>query len=117
MILVASVLIGLFVVPDQWTLPVVAGGIVLEVVETFVSFKIARRFGAARVGPERLIGATGRVVEDCRPLGRVRVHGEIWQARCLAGAGVHEVVRVVGRERLVLQVEPADVTGATDSSR
>ena len=106
MILVAGVLIGLFVVPDAWTLPVVAGSIVLEVVETFVSFKIARRFGPARVGPERLIGATGRVVEPCRPMGRVRVHGELWQARCEVSAEVDERVRVTGRHGLILDVEP-----------
>ncbi len=105
MILVAGVLIGVFVVPDQWTLPVNAGAVVLEVVETFISFRIARRFGRPRVGPERLIDATGRVVIACRPAGTVRVRGEIWQARCDAGADAHALVRVVRRDGLVLEVE------------
>ena len=115
MILVAGVLIGLFVVPDAWTLPVIAGAIVLEIVETFVSFKIARRFGPARVGPERLMGATGRVVKPCRPIGRVRVQGELWQARCEAGADLDERVRVTGRHQLILDVEPVDPSVDTDS--
>lgn len=108
MIAVLGILLGLFVVPDAWTIPVIAGALGLEVVETFVSLRIARRFGPARVGPERLIGQTGRVVEACRPMGRVRVRGEVWQARCDAQAEVDDLVRVVSRERLVLSVEPVE---------
>ena len=109
MILVTGVLIGLFVVPDQWTLPVIGGAVVLEIVETFVSYKLARRFGRPRVGPERLIGATGRVVEACRPVGTVRVNGELWRARCAAGAEAHAMVRVVRRDGLVLEVVPEEL--------
>lgn len=105
MILVAGILIGIFVVPDAWTAPVIGGAVVLEVIETFISFRIARRFGLPKVGPERLIGDTGRVVEACRPVGRVRVRGDVWQARCREGADVDERVRVVARHRLVLIVE------------
>ena len=106
MILVIGVLVGLFVVPDPWTVPVIAAAAVLEVVETFVSFRIAKRFGRPRVGPERLPGATGRVVTTCRPRGQVRVRGEVWQARCEARADVDDPVRVIRRHGLVLDVEP-----------
>jgi membrane-bound ClpP family serine protease len=105
MILVIGVLIGLFVVPDEWTVPVIAIAAVLEVAETFVSIRIARRFGRPQVGPERLPGAIGRVVTACRPTGQVRVRGVVWQARCEAGADVDEPVRVVRRDGLVLEVE------------
>ena len=107
MILIAGILIGLFVVPDAWTLPVIGAAVVLEVVETFISLRIARRFGPARVGPER-IGETGRVVQACRPLGTVRVRGEVWQARFDAGADPGELVRVSSRDGLVLTVERED---------
>ena len=107
MILVIGVLIGLFVVPDPWTVQVIAAAAVLEVVETFVSFRIAKRFGRPKAGPERLMGAIGRVVTTCRPSGQVRVHGEVWRAQCAAGADVDDRVRVIGRDRLVLEVEPA----------
>jgi len=108
MILVTGIVIALFVVPDAWTVPVVVGAIVLEVAETLVSWRIARRFGRPRVGPELLIGETGRVVTPCRPLGQVRVRGEMWQARCEQGAAADERVRVVGRDRLILTVERID---------
>lgn len=112
MILVAGILIGLFVVPDGWTLPVIAGAVGLEAVETFISLRIARRFGPPRVGPERLIGQTGRVVEPCRPLGRVRVRGELWQARSDPPAEIDDRVRVVSRNGLVLDVEPVGPEGS-----
>lgn len=105
MILVIGVLIGLLVVPDQWTLPVIAASAVLEVAETFVSFRIAKRFGRPKAGPERLMGAMGRAVTTCRPRGQVQVQGEVWQAYCAAGADVDDRVRVIGRDRLVLEVE------------
>lgn len=108
MIAVVGILIGLFVVPDAWTIPVIAGALVLEAVETYVSLRISRRMGPARVGPERLMGQTGRVVEACDPDGRVRVRGELWLARCESGAPVDALVRVVRREALVLTVEPID---------
>ena len=34
------------------------------------------------VGAETLIGKTAVVTEACRPLGQVRLDGEIWEARC-----------------------------------
>jgi membrane protein implicated in regulation of membrane protease activity len=37
----------------------------------------------------------------------VRLDGEIWAARCNAGASPGDRVRVIGRERLLLVVEPA----------
>ena len=50
------------------------------------------------------------------PVGQVRLNGEIWEARCEAGAGTGERVRVTGRKRLTLIVEPvAKAPGLTGS--
>lgn len=62
----------------------------------------------ATVGAQTLIGKEGRVVSPCRPKGQVRLNGEIWEARCTAGADPGERVRVVGRDRLTLVVERID---------
>ena len=59
------------------------------------------------VGAETLIGKEAVVTVDCRPNGQVRLDGEIWEARCDAGAAVGDKVRVIGREGLVLVVSPA----------
>jgi membrane protein implicated in regulation of membrane protease activity len=58
------------------------------------------------VGAETLIGQEAVVTEPCRPLGQVRLGGETWEARCDAGASPGDRVRVVGRDKLVLLVEP-----------
>jgi membrane-bound ClpP family serine protease len=99
-------LIAIFVVPDEWTVPVIVVAAVLEISETAITWWWSRR-AAPKVGPETLIGSTGRVVESCRPQGTVRVNGVIWRALCEAGAEPDDVVRVVNREKLTLVVEPA----------
>jgi membrane-bound serine protease (ClpP class) len=59
------------------------------------------------VGAETLMGAPASVIEACRPVGQVRIGGEIWAARCEAGVDPGDTVSVVGRDGLTLLVEPA----------
>lgn len=106
MILLTGILLAIFVAPDPWKWPVVIGFAVLEVGETIFTWRFSRRW-RTKVGPETLIGAVGRAITECRPNGRVRVRGEDWQARCDVGVDADQPVRVVGRERLTLVVEPA----------
>lgn len=105
MIFVIGIVLAIFVVPDGWQIPTIVGFGVLEVVETAVTWRLSRMW-APKMGPETLIGATGRALTACRPDGTVRVHGEEWQARCESGADADAPVRVVGRDRLTLLVEP-----------
>jgi len=106
-ILLTGVALAIFVVPEAWRLPVVIGFAFLEVAETAITWHISRR-GAPKVGAETLIGATGRAVTECHPAGTVRVRGEVWQARADATVAAGQRVRVHGRERLTLLVEPAE---------
>lgn len=106
MLLVGAALLAFFVLPDAWDVPVVAVAAVAEIAETFVWIWLSRR-GRVRMGPETLVGATAQVVRACRPTGQVRVHGELWQARCERGAGVGERVLVTRLEGLTLVVERA----------
>ncbi len=59
------------------------------------------------VGAETLLGREAVVMTACRPRGQVRIDGEIWEARCDAGVGEGDTVRIVDRDNLVLIVEPA----------
>jgi membrane-bound serine protease (ClpP class) len=104
-ILLTGVLLAIFVVPDGWRLPVVIGFAILEVTETAATWRFSRR-GAPKVGAETLIGAAGKAVTDCRPVGTVRIRGEVWQARSESGATAGQRIRVHGRDRLTLLVEP-----------
>lgn len=106
MALAAAILLALFVLPAPWGLVVVVGALVLEIGETAFWIWLSKR-RRPEVGAEALIGANARVVTPCRPLGQVRVHGELWQARCPDGADAGETVRIHALDGLTLVVERA----------
>jgi membrane-bound serine protease (ClpP class) len=105
LLFVGATLLALFVVPAPWGLVLVAATAVVEVAETYFWIRLSRR-RLIQAGAETLIGARAVVASSCRPAGQVRVQGELWRARCEAGADLGETVRVVGREGLTLLVEP-----------
>ena len=106
MTLVVALLLALFVLDEPWDVLVVVGALVLEVGEIFFWFWYSKR-RRILVGVETLIGAEALVVTPCRPLGQVRIQGELWEATCDSGADTGARVRVVGREGLRLEVEAA----------
>ena len=96
----------LLLLPSPWN---VVGFIVvlpLWVLELFGWNRTVKHRRKA-VGAQTLIGKDAVVSTPCRPVGQVRLDGEIWEARCDAGASVGDRVRVIGRERLTLVVEAA----------
>jgi membrane protein implicated in regulation of membrane protease activity len=96
-------LVVLRVVEGTWALLLLAGTAVFEISQTgFWLWYSQRR--SAQVGAETLLGRVVEVAQECRPLGYVRVQGELWQARCPEGAGPGEQVRVTGRDGLTLEV-------------
>jgi membrane-bound serine protease (ClpP class) len=105
LLFVGAVLLAVFVVPAPWGLVLVAASAVVEVAETYFWIRFSRR-RRIQAGAETLIGARAVVASACRPAGQVRVQGELWRARCEAGADPGETVRIVGREGLTLLVEP-----------
>jgi membrane-bound serine protease (ClpP class) len=104
MLLIAA-LIVLLVVGPPWGLVAVAGAFVLEIGEYFAWKRFLRRY-RLRSGPETLVGRTTTVVDDCDPLGRVRLDGEFWNARATVPVRAGEVVRIKAIEGLTLEVEP-----------
>lgn len=106
MALVVALLLAFFVLGPPWGVLVVVGALVLEVGEIGFWFWYSRRRNV-QVGAETLIGRPGVVITECRPLGQVRVGGEIWAARCDTGVDVGAPVRVEGRDELTLVVRPA----------
>ncbi len=106
MLLIGAILLAIFVLPDEWDVPVIILAAVVEIAETGFWLWYSRR-RRVQMGPETLVGATGRVVTPCAPLGQVRVQGELWRAHCAEGAATGEEVRVVALDGLTLQVEHA----------
>ena len=104
MIFVLSILLAIFVLPSPWGIVAVGCAAVWEIGQTFGAIWWSQRRRAV-VGAEALAGVDARVVERCRPVGRVAVRGEIWNARCEDGADAGEIVRVYGLDGLTLLVE------------
>jgi membrane-bound serine protease (ClpP class) len=84
--------------------PLIVGGAAVEVAESVFWIRFSRRRRAV-TGAEALVGARAVVVAPCRPDGQVRVHGELWRARCGRGAAAGETVTVRAVEGLTLVVD------------
>lgn len=97
--------LALFVFPSPWSWVALGVGATFELGEAWLWWWLSHRRTPA-VGVETLVGATAVVSAPCRPEGQVRVRGELWQARCEAGAEAGELVEVVAVEGLALVVEP-----------
>lgn len=67
---------------------------------------IRQRRRAVVSGAEQMLGATGVALADFDGLGRVRVHGESWQARCDQPLRRGEAIRVIRLDGLILSVQP-----------
>jgi membrane protein implicated in regulation of membrane protease activity len=107
--LVAIVL--LLVLPHPWNFFAFAACLVAGIGEvSYWNRTVKNRRVAA--GAETLIGTTGKVLSRLGPEGQIELSGEIWKARCAAGAEVGQAVTVVGRDGLTLIVEPVGVEGA-----
>jgi membrane protein implicated in regulation of membrane protease activity len=104
--LVVAILLALFVLDPPWNWIAVGAGATWELAETVVLVRWSQRRRAA-VGAETLIGRRATVVAECMPDGQVRVAGELWGARCRAGASPGDEVVVLAIEGLTLDVEPA----------
>lgn len=73
----------------------------------FVGVMMMRaRRRAVVAGPEEMIGMTGEVVAWSGQTGRVRAHGEVWQARAANELKPGSQVRIRQRDGLVLLVDP-----------
>jgi membrane-bound ClpP family serine protease len=106
-ILLASIVLAILVVPSPWQAVVIAAGALWEAGESFFWIRWSQR-RRARVGAEALRGATAKVVDRLAPQGSVQVQGELWSARSSSGepVDVGESVRILALERLTLVVEP-----------
>ena len=93
MLLLVAILAAIFLLPAPWGFVAVVGAALVELAElgAFIWYSRRRR---ATTGAEALPGETGTVVVACRPLGQIRVGGELWRARCEEGADPGETVVV-----------------------
>jgi membrane protein implicated in regulation of membrane protease activity len=92
-LLIVAILAALFLLPSPWSYIAVIAAAAVESAELalFVWYSKRRR---ATTGADAFAGARGVVVQACRPIGQIRVSGELWRARCEEGADPGEAVVV-----------------------
>ena len=105
MAFVVALLLAFFVLSPPWTYVAVGIGAAVEFAESWFWWRLSRR-GRPTVGVETLVGRRATVTSACMPYGQVRVAGELWQARCDAGADAGAAVEVAAVDGLLLVVEP-----------
>ena len=90
------------------SLPLILGlaAITAALIFGVIAAALKARQRPTATGAEQLIGSIGEVVDWHSPQGSVRVQGEIWAARSGQTLNPGDSVRVVGRDRLTLIVEP-----------
>ena len=103
--LVIALALAILVLDEPWNWVVVGLGATWELAETTLLVRWSQRRRSV-VGAEALVGQRAVVAADCMPDGQVRVAGELWQARCEAGAGVGDEVVIREVDGLALVVEP-----------
>ena len=116
MALIGAILLAIFVLPPAWRIPVVLAGGAIEVGESIFWIWLSKRRRPS-VGVETLLGAHATVVTPCRPLGQVRVQGELWEARCDEGADSGEEVVVEAVAGLSLRVRRSVVRAGSRDQR
>jgi membrane-bound serine protease (ClpP class) len=120
-VLLALAIVGLFVLPVPWGVVALFAAAVVEVGEVFFWIRFLRRYPVT-TGAEGLVGERGEVIVRCAPLGRVRLRGEIWNARSEEPLELGDEVRVEAVDGLTLVVARAGNAarrtelGATPSS-
>jgi membrane-bound serine protease (ClpP class) len=96
-------------VPGLELSPMVIAGTV-GVTATFfllvISMLVRSHKRSVITGQEALIGAEAQAISWDGPEGRIRVEGEVWRARAKAPLQPGSRVKVIGRDGLVLTVEP-----------
>jgi membrane-bound serine protease (ClpP class) len=103
--ILALAIAGLFVLPDPWRVVVLVCAALIEIGEVFFWIHFLRRYRVT-TGVEGLVGQRAEVIETLAPAGRVRVRGEIWNARSSATVAAGDRVRIAAVEGLTLMVEP-----------
>ena len=106
MLLAIAILLTVFVLSPPVGAAVIVLAAVFEVGEAVFWRRFLRRYRVS-TGVEALVGESVVVVEECNPSGRVRVRGELWNARASQPMKVGEVGRVTSVDGLTLEIAPA----------
>jgi membrane protein implicated in regulation of membrane protease activity len=106
-VLLVLAIVGLFFLPEPWNVVVVVVAAFVEIGEVLFWLRFLRRY-RIQTGAEAMVGGHAEVLESCAPEGRVRLGGEIWNARSDIPVARGQLVRITAVDGLTLAVEPLE---------
>ena len=85
----------------------IVGALLLGAIAFIIPKVVIPSFHARKVtGSEGMIGLEGEVIEPLAPVGVVRVEGELWKAKSVAGdVPAGETVEIIKLNKLALEVK------------
>jgi membrane-bound serine protease (ClpP class) len=104
-VLLALAIAGLFFLPDPLGVVLLVIAAFIEVFEVFLWIKFLRRYRVT-TGAEGMVGERAEAIVALEPEGKVRLRGEIWNARATEPVADGAPVRVKTVDGLTLVVEP-----------
>jgi len=96
-------------VPEMGVSPLVAIAVSAAfgvITVLLVRLAVRARQRKARLGADALIGSRATAMEPLSPVGHILVEGEIWQAVASQPQPAGAPLMVVGKDHMVLRVEP-----------
>ncbi len=111
-LLAITIVLAFVVLPSPLGLIAVVVAAVVEVGEIVAWKRWLSRY-KIQAGAEALVGMPVEVIEACAPRGRVRLRGEIWNARSSTPLAAGSTATVAAVDGLVLDLRPAAEPGAT----
>ena len=84
-LLVGAILLAVFVLPQPWNYVAVIAGAVCRVLRGGALHLVVTRRRRPTVGAEAFVGRVAESWSRCGRAGRVRIDGELWNARCEDG--------------------------------
>ncbi|MGH2775331.1 MAG: NfeD family protein [Actinomycetota bacterium] len=110
-----GIILAVIFLDGWWRIAAIAGLLVFEVIEISIWLRWRKR--RSTTGAETMVGERGVAVTDCRPVGQVRLRGQLWSATCPRGVGSGEPVVVAAVRGVRLEVEPDVGAKPTDAQR
>lgn len=104
-VILTLAIIGLFFIPDPWRVVILLIAAFIEVFEVFLWIKFLRRYRVT-TGAEGMVGERAEAIDPLDPDGKVRLRGEIWNARSSAPVEAGADVRIAAVDGLTLEVDP-----------
>jgi membrane-bound serine protease (ClpP class) len=104
-LLIVGTILAFILLDWPWRAGVIALLGLVESLEIMLWLRLRRT--RAMTGPQALVGARGKAMTACNPVGQVRVRGSIWTARAVEELAPGDDVEVTSVDGLELGVRRA----------